>query len=257
MVAYDGFGRYGDFLDALEELKQQYLLDVPYSHGLDEWRRAGIWRGRRPRRSRRNAVKTVAAVAESLPIQAWHNLQIREGSHGPPGSEFAAVRVEAVRHRKRGPKIWLVIRRHSALDPETKYYVSNAPEDTLLEKFALVSGCRFGVEEYLEEAKSYLGMAQYEARGWASWHHHMSMVALVHLDVTLSRRHLKKQESELTLDMAMRLLCEALPEKNLALEDAMEIVEYHLRRNRTARRSHEKTWRETAPWNTRFIKVLL
>ncbi len=67
--------------------------------------------------------------------------------------------------------------------------------------------------------------------------------------------HLKKQESELTLDMAMRLLCEALPKKNLALEDAMEIVEYHLRRNRTARRSHEKTWRERHG-NTSF-KVLL
>ncbi len=65
VVADDGFGRYGDFLDALEELKQQYLLDVPCNTTV--WTSGDVpeycGRGRRPRRSRRNAVKTVAAVA--------------------------------------------------------------------------------------------------------------------------------------------------------------------------------------------------
>lgn len=257
VVADDGFGRYGEFLDALDELKQQYLVDVPSNTTV--WTSGDVpeycGRGRRPRRSRRNAVKSVAAVAESLPVQDWKNLQIREGSHGPLVFQFAAVRVEAIRHRKRGPKIWLVIRRSLGPNPETKYYVSNAVENTPLEKFALVSGCRFRVEEFLEEAKSYLGMAQYEARGWTSWHHHMSMVALAHLYVTLSRRHLKKQEGELTLDMAVRLLEAALPRKQLDLEDAIEIINYHLRRNRIARRSHEKTWRERHA-NTKF-EVLL
>jgi SRSO17 transposase len=257
VVADDGFGRYGAFLDALDELKQQYLVDVPSNTTV--WTSGDVpeycGRGRRPRRSRRNAVKSVAVVAESLPIQAWQNFQIREGSHGPQVFQFAAVRVEAIRHRKRGPKIWLVIRRSLDPTPETKYYVSNAAENTPLEKFALVSGCRFRVEEFLGEAKSYLGMAQYEARGWVSWHHHMSMVALAHLYVTLSRRQLKKHEGELTLHMAVRLLCEALPRKKLTLDDAMEIVNYHLCRNRTARRSHEKTWRERHA-NTSF-KVLL
>jgi SRSO17 transposase len=58
---------------------------------------------------------------------------------------------------------------------------------------ALVSGCRFRVEEFLEDGKSHLGMAQYEARGWASWHHHMSLVAIAHLLVTLTRIRLKKK----------------------------------------------------------------
>ena len=106
--------------------------------------------------------------------------------------EFAAVRVWAVRHGQAGPPIWLMIRRSLAAKPEIKYYVSNAAAEVQLETLALVSGCRFRVEEYLEDGKSHLGMAHYEARGWASWHHHMSLVAIAHLLVTLTRVQLKK-----------------------------------------------------------------
>jgi len=57
---------------------------------------------------------------------------------------------------------------------------------------ALVSGCRWHVEEFLEEGKSYLGMAHYEARSWTNWHHRMSLVSLAHLFVTVTRQRLKK-----------------------------------------------------------------
>ena len=43
--------------------------------------------------------------------------------------------------------------------------------------------------------------------------------------------------------MAVRLLKAALPRPELTVEKALEIVEYHLRRNEVARRSHAKTWR--------------
>jgi hypothetical protein len=48
----------------------------------------------------------------------------------------------------------------------------------------------------------------------------------------------------LTLDMAMRLLKAALPRPELTVEAALAIVEYHLRRNEIARRSHTKTWKQ-------------
>jgi SRSO17 transposase len=257
VVADDAFGRNGQFLDALEEMGQHYLLDIPAD--VTVWTEGEVppycGRGRRPRRSRRNAVRSVKTVAEQLPAEAWHNFQIRQGAQGPLVFQFAAVRVGAMRHRKEGPAIWLVIRRSLGAKPEIKYYVSNAPAETPLETFALVSGCRFRVEEYLEEAKSYLGMAQYAARGWASWHHHMSLVALAHLFVTLTRMPLKKKTTDLTLDMALRLLRQALPKTELTLEHALDVVDYHLHRNRRARQSHDKTWRLRHE-NTKF-KLLL
>jgi SRSO17 transposase len=56
-----------------------------------------------------------------------------------------------------------------------------------------VACTRHEVEDDFEGAKSYLGMAQYETRLWVGWHHHMSLLAMAHLFVTLTRRDLKKK----------------------------------------------------------------
>jgi SRSO17 transposase len=200
VIADETYGRNGGFLDDLEAASQHYLIEVPVT--------TTVWtedpasalppyegRGRRPSRPRRDSVRSVPEVAANLPADRWHAYQLREGACGPLVFEFAAVRVWAVRHTHAGPPIWLMIRRSLGAEPELKYYVSNGPADTPLESLALVSGCRFRVEEVLQDGKSSLGMAQYEARGWASWHHHMSLVALAHLLVTLTRIQLKKKRA--------------------------------------------------------------
>jgi hypothetical protein len=42
--------------------------------------------------------------------------------------------------------------------------------------------------------------------------------------------------------MALRLLTSALARPKLTAADAIAIVTYHLRRNRTASRSHTRSW---------------
>jgi hypothetical protein len=106
----------------------------------------------------------------------------------------------------------------------------------------LVSGTRWRVEEYFEEAKGDLGMADYKACAWTSWHHHMSLVALAHLFITLTRRDVKEDFPELTLPLAMRLLKTAMSRLTLTERDALGLTEYHLQRNATARASHHKSW---------------
>jgi SRSO17 transposase len=200
VTADETYGRNGDFLDDLEAASQRYVVEVPVNTTVwtvDPAEAMPTYQGlgRRPTRPRRDSVRSVRAVGESLPKDAWHAYQLREGACGPLVFEFAAVRVWAMRHRKAGPAIWLMFRRSLEAKPEIKYYVCNADASTPLEHMALVSGCRIRVEEYLQEGKSYLGMAQYEARGWVSWHHHMSLVALAHLLVTLTRIQLKKKRA--------------------------------------------------------------
>jgi SRSO17 transposase len=248
VTADETYGRNGTFLDDLEARTQKYVVEVPVNTTV--WTEDPATQvppspqgaGRPPSRPRRDSVRSVKAAAANLPASAWHAYQLREGACGPLVFEFAAVRVWAVRHRKSGPPIWLMMRRSLAAEPEIKYYVSNASADTPLESMALVSSCRVRVEEYFEDGKSHLGMAQYEARGWPSWHHHMSLVALAHLLVTLTRLTLKKKTTELTLDLALRVLRSALLRPTMTKQDAIEIIEYHLRRNRIARTSHRKTW---------------
>jgi hypothetical protein len=66
-------------------------------------------------------------LAAQLPRAAWHRWTIKEGSRGPLESDFAFVRVTAVRDTLRGPRLWATLRR-SLTDPtEIKFFLSNAP----------------------------------------------------------------------------------------------------------------------------------
>jgi SRSO17 transposase len=198
IVADEEYGRAGHFLDELEVLEQRYVLEVPVTTAV--WTTdpstcipAYSGRGRKPTAPARDAVRTVAAVAAALPPSAWQALQVRQGAVGPLVFEFAAVRVWSMRHRKPGPPAWLLIRRSLGEEPEVKYYVSNAEAETPVSTLALVACTRCRVEEFFEACKSYLGMAQYEVRSYVGWHHHMALVGLAHLFVTLARRRLQKK----------------------------------------------------------------
>jgi SRSO17 transposase len=198
VTADEEYGKNGGFLDEVERLELRYVVEVPVS--------TTVWtedpascvppyggRGRVPTRPGRESVRSVAAVASGLGREAWRTLQIREGAKGPLAFEFAAVRVWAVRHGEAGPPVWLLVRRSLEPVPEVKYYVSNAAASTPLGVLAEVACTRHAVEDYFEDAKSYLGMAQYETRSWVGWHHHMSRVAMGHLFITLTRRALGKK----------------------------------------------------------------
>src|SRR5262249_61348062 len=114
------------------------------------------------------------------------------GGVGPRVLGGAATGAWAPGHREPGPPCWLLIRRSLGPEPERKFYVSNADAATPLSTLALVACTRCRVEEFLEHCKSYLGMTQYETRSWVGWHHHMTLVGLAHLFVTLMQRRLQK-----------------------------------------------------------------
>jgi SRSO17 transposase len=198
ITADEEYGRNGEFLDELEALGHRYVVEVPVN--------TTVWtedpatcvppQGRRgpvPTLPSRASVRSVAAVTSALPPESWRTLQVRPGAKGPLCFAFAAVRVWAVRHGAAGPPIWLLVRRSLEATPEIKYYVSNGDAATPLGVLAQVACTRHEVEEYFEDAKSYLGMTQYETRSWIGWHHHMSLVSMAHMFITLTCRDLKKK----------------------------------------------------------------
>jgi SRSO17 transposase len=249
ITADEEYGRNGDFLDELEELEQRYVVEVPVTTTVwteDPARCIPAYSGRGPvpRRPSRASVASVSAVVSALGPEAWQTLCVGQGAKGPLVYAFAARRVWAVRHGAAGPPIWLLVRRTLEEPTETKYYVSNGAASTPLSVLAQVACRRHKVEEFFEDAKSYLGMAQYETRSWVGWHHHMSLVAMAHLFVTLTCRDLKKETPELTLDRTVRLLARAMEVPGLSLGIAIKLVKYHADRNEIATRSHSKTWME-------------
>jgi len=252
VVADELYGRNGQFLDEMEELGQNYLVEVPVTTHV--WTTdpallvpAYSGRGRTPTRPSPDSSISVKALAASLPETDWRTLQVAQGTKGPLAFDFAVVRIWQKRHDKSGPPGWLVIRRSLDPKPEIKYCVSSAPANTPLEVLAQLSCTRHRVEEFLEDAKTYLGMTQYETRSWTGWHHHMSLVALAHLFITLLRKDLRRETPALTLDRTIRLLKAALMLRHLNEDHALRLVEYYLRRNEIARKSHEKTWISRRP----------
>ena len=243
------YGDSGNLLDALECMHQRYVLDVKCNTLVcteAPTGRKSIYKGPKRRKReggwRQDGVFSAREIVADLPASAWQPVKLREGAKGPLVHEYARLRVWAVRHKKPGPPIWLMFRR-SIEDPnEVTYQVSNADEQTSLKEMALASGSRWRVEEFFHDAKRHLGMADYETRAWPSWHHHMSLVALAHLYVTLTKRDLRRETPELTLDMAVRVLQSSFAQSELHEDTAAEIIEYHLRRNHTAHQSHRKSW---------------
>ena len=197
VTADEEYGKAGHFHDAMDELGQKYVVEVPATTTVWTEDPAGCvpaysGRGRRPTAPTREGVSSVAAIAAARPAGAWQALKVREGSCGPLVFEFTAVRAWAMRDQRPGPPVWLLIRRSPEETPEVKYYISNGDAETPLRVLAAVGCSRFRVEETFEACKSYFGMAQYETRSYVGWHHHMALVAMAHLFVTLTRARLKK-----------------------------------------------------------------
>lgn len=58
----------------------------------------------------------------------------------------------------------------------------------------------------------------------------------------------------MTLDRTVRLLEAAFEEPELRLPRATALVDYHVRRNEVARKSHTKTWRAKHP-DVKFLRL--
>jgi SRSO17 transposase len=247
LVADAFYGHDGAFLSALDKLGQRYLMQVEsrtrvwpksFTAELPKW----AWGPKPGPAETKGTAKTVAQVVASLPPTAWRTVNVRDGAKGPLAFQFARWRCWAIRGKRPGPPVWVVARRSLGREPEIKYYVTNADEQTPLETLALAASTRYEVEQFFEEAKGALGLADYEARGWASWHHHMSLVALAHLFLMQTRRDLKASQPTMTLSLALELVCAAIKQPQLDEDDAIRLAEYHLQRNATARASHHKSW---------------
>jgi len=120
----------------------------------------------------------VTALADQIPATQWETLVFRLSEKGPLAYEWAAIRV-SMPHDQVGEQ-WLIGQRSLGTEPTLRLWLSNAPDDIPLSDLAAVALARHPIEELIEEAKSELGMADYEVRYWSAWHRHMTLVMLAH-----------------------------------------------------------------------------
>ena len=94
-----------------------------------------------------------------------------------------------------------------------KYTLSNAPADTPILRLGQMQGHRYWVERAFEDAKGECGLADYQALGWRSWHHHVTMVMLAMLFIAEQRVAHQPGLALLTPRDIVEMLKETLPRK--------------------------------------------
>ena len=179
----------------------------------------------------------VRDLAQHLPKAHWKRYTIQEGGKGPVVTEFAFLCVTMVRDELPGERVWLVIRKNFGVEPDVKFYVSNAPLTCALRDLVRLSGWRWPVETVLEEGKGEVGMDHYETRTWVGWYHHMAHVFLAHLFLVRQLLQFKKTPA-MTIAQARQLVTSALEDDPLMLTRTIAITLYHQCRNHAAYRSH-------------------
>jgi SRSO17 transposase len=124
---------------------------------------------------------------------------------------------------------------------ELKVSWTNAPKAMSDEELAYMQGQRHWIERGFEDAKSQLGMADYEVRKWRGWHHHMALVALAMLFILKERVEHEESAPLLSARDIVELLAFYLPRRRRKEEEVIsDLVRRHEQRQ-AATKSHARS----------------
>lgn len=142
--------------------------------------------------------------------QQWHTVTIRQGTKGPLRLSMHVARVWLWDGKSDDAIERTLVIGRSLADRKIKYSLSNAdPTRTPIERFAYMQAQRYWVERAFQEAKSELGMSDYQVRKWTAWHHHMALVMLA-LAFLVKERILYQGEYPFLSSRDIRLMIIAL-----------------------------------------------
>ena len=144
--------------------------------------------------------------------------------------------------------MWHLIVRREVGSPKTiKYSLSNAQADTPILRLAQMQGQRYWVERVFEDAKGECGLADYQALGWRSWHHHVTMVMLAMLFIAEQRVAHQPGLELLSPRDIVEMLKETLPRKPEGRDALVARINQRHERRRGSIESRFRTQRKQAP----------
>jgi SRSO17 transposase len=166
----EGYGRRTGFLaglDALAELR--WVGEVPRS-----FRCRTARKGRTGQRA-----DNLARHSPALRDQPWRPMTLKRRTQADQVWRVKAARVHLIRKRRATERTyWLIVARNPATG-EVKYFVSNAPADTPLERLLRVAFLRWNVEHAFRVAKSEIGLGHYEGRNYTGLMRHLMLCLVV------------------------------------------------------------------------------
>ena len=171
----------------------------------------------------------------------WELVTVREGTKG-------YVRVNARRKRiflwdegtTNVREFWFLMTKECGTG-EIKYFISNFDSDVSLNELVRYAACRFFIERSFQDAKTSLGLKDYQVRVWNGWHHHMAMVLMAALFMLKERIENRKDVSLLSCQDIVELLNIYLPRGDLTDDDIFrQMVKRHKKRQRSIKSEYKK-----------------
>jgi len=236
-----GYGKEPDFLSALEDDGEIFMADVHkdqviYLEDPAPYLPEKTGRGRTPTRLVAAALPMrVDKWAADQPEESWQRIAFRESTKGHLQADFLVRRIWTWNKTESTGRLrHLIVRREIGAKEEIKYSLSNASEDTGIERLAFMQGQRYFVERAFQDAKSNVGLDHYQVRGWQAWHHHMTMVMLAMLYMLETRLTNKKAHPLLSCADIENLLSHFLPRKDITEEEVLRQMETRHRQRQSA-----------------------
>lgn len=239
-VSFDAFyGNVPEFVEGLFEREMRFVGAVHKGQLVYEENprpylpRRKTGRGRKYTRykARETAVR-VDQLNDQL-TAPWRLITVREGAKGYVGVYARRRRVWLWQEGSdRAREVWLLLLK----DPQTKevkYWLSNYDRTTTLTTLAKKAARRYFIERAFQDAKTSLGMADYQVRLWNGWHHHMAMVSLAMLFMLNERILNGKDVTLLTCEDLVDLLNYYLPRADTTEEAILKQIE----------KRHKKRWK--------------
>lgn len=182
----------------------------------------------------------------------WRRIRLRYSERGLLAADFAFFRVRAAADGRTATSTtgteWLVIRRIN--EPHRhSFTLINAPIDTPPERLAEWSTRRYFIERTFEDAKSELGWAEFEARKYQAWEHHLALTAAAlwfAAQTKLERERERRPDIRVALELGVavlpalstanlrELMRAALPITQLTpVEAALSVIDRLVRRARS------------------------
>lgn len=159
----------------------------------------------------------VDKISKSLEDKDWERVIVRNTTNGK-----LKLKINKRVIYFDNDKEWqLIIIQNMDYPNNVKYCITNADHKISTKVLAIRCSQRFWIERGFEDAKSHLGMAEYQIRGWKGWHHHIALVNLLMFFMTMYRRLKKHKYSLLSCYDISVLLFHFLPRKD---SDFNEII---------------------------------
>ena len=195
-------------------------------------------RGRHPTRYRvddnESPPQDVRQIVEDSDVSEWKQFSYRVGTKGTHTRHVLVKPVWTWNGEESTPRQELLVISRAVDGSDLKYSLSNLTLDG-----QPLSWCellrrqmqRYWVERSFEDAKSEVGMDEYQVRTWRAWHHHMALTMLALLFLLQQRVRHRTDMPILSCSDVRWILAHTLPKKATTVHEILELIkERHRRR---------------------------